>query len=136
MDLPVYSRITNVSPVNYVSKGPASLVAMKVTKEGDLGSTYNLVQNLRKTTVSRKPSWLMLGMYVMSWQSDTISMEHRFEFPEQPVDLETAIAMGLPLALLASPSPPGLPCGSSMNKIVLMLAERQQPITITQRGIP
>ena len=36
---------TNVSPVNYVSTGPASLVAMKVTKEGDLGSTYNLVQN-------------------------------------------------------------------------------------------
>jgi hypothetical protein len=73
-------------------------------------------------------------MYVMPWQSDTISMEHRFEFPEQPVDLETAI--GLPRALLLSPSPPGLPCGSSMNKIVLILAERQQPITTTQRGIP
>ena len=54
MDLPVYSQITDVSPVDYVSKGPASLVAMKMTKVISDRPT-----NWSKTTLSRKPSWLI-----------------------------------------------------------------------------
>jgi hypothetical protein len=65
-------------------------------------------------------------MYVVSWQSDTISVEHRFEFPGGPVDLNAAT--GPPLALFPSPSLPGLPCGSSMNTLLLKLAAGQRPI--------
>ena len=69
----------------------------------------------------------------MSWQSGSISMEHRFEFPGRPVDLRTAV--GPPLALLPSPSPPGLPCGSSVNTCLSILTNRQRPMTTTQRGV-
>jgi hypothetical protein len=63
-----------------------------------------------------------------------MSMEHRFEFPGGPVDLKAA--MGPPLALFPSPSLPGLPCGSSMNTLLLKLAEGQRPIATTLRGRP